>query len=305
MFSVTVVVPTRNRPGLIGDTIRALLALDYPCLEVVVADQSADDRVKDAVRAAVDGDPRVRVESTRTVGSSAARNAGMMASQADVVAYVDDDCIVTRGWLAAIVAEFADEDISAVYGRLLPYGGAARTGLEVGFKAGLRREEYAGRVPPWYIGHGGNMAFRRAALFEAGGFDLLLGAGAGFGAGEDSDMSYRLLVAGRRIVYSPEALAYHKHWKDWRAQQRMERAYGVGVGAQFAKYLRCGDYYGLVLLCTWIWQLGFRRVAAGLFKWRSAKNMYLGYCQLVYPCLGIVKSLRNPIDHGHTVYVDR
>jgi len=305
--SVTVVVPTRDRAHLVEDTVRALLALDYPSFDIVVVDQSANDATKDGVRAAANGDRRIRVESTDTVGAAAARTLGMRTSRADIVAYTDDDCIVAAGWLDAIVAEFNDPAVSAVCGRLLPYdyGKRALTGMEVGFKPTERRTEYARRVPPWYIGHGGNMAFRRADLAAIGGFDALLGAGACFGAGEDSDALYRLLAAGKHVVYSPRALAYHKHWKDWPQQRKMEHAYGIGVGAQFAKYVRCGDPYGLVLLATWIWQLGVRRVGAGLLKWRNPRVVYLGYCQLVYPWRGIAVSLRHPIDCRGRVYVER
>jgi hypothetical protein len=194
--------------------------------------------------------------------------------------------------------------VAAVYGRLLPFESGPRTGREVGFKAALQRVEFERPTPPWYIGHGGNMAFRRSVLLDLGGFDPLLGAGGVFGACEDPDIALRLLRAHRRIVYSPDALAYHKHWKDWPAQRRMERAYGIGAGAQFAKYIRCGDGYGASLLATWVWQLGVRRLGAGLLKWRSLQTMYLGYCQLVYPWLGVAMSLRYRVNRALTIYVE-
>lgn len=301
----TVVVPTRNRGELISETLRSILALDERNFRVMVVDQSTDDRTSRAVEAIANGDPRVHVERTVTVGSSAARNLGWQLAATEVVAYTDDDCIVEPDWLSRIVGEFEDPGIAAVYGRLLPYGFAGRDGTEVGFKAAGDRAEYSSRTPPWYIGHGGNMAFRRRDLLNAGGFDPLLGAGGLFGACEDPDIAYRLLAAGRTVAYSAGALAYHKHWKDWPAQRRMERAYGVGAGAQFAKYVRSGDLYGLRLFWTWTWQLGVRRVGAGLLKWRSTRPMYLGYCQLVYPWIGVVRSLRHDVDTGQMLYVAR
>lgn len=301
---ITVVIPTRNRGELISETIAALLKVDYPRFSVLVVDQSTDGRTRAAVAAASGGDPRFAVESTATVGSSAARNIGARLAATAVVAYTDDDCIVDPGWLAAIAGEFARPEVAAVYGRLVPYESEARSGTEVGFKPAGVRTEYSERVPPWYIGHGGNMSFRREALLAVGGFDPLLGAGGRFGACEDPDLAYRLLAAGRRIVYSSAALARHKHWKDWGAQKRMERAYGIGAGAQFAKYLRSGDRYGARLLLTWMWQLGVRRVGAGLIKWRSTRPMYLGYCQLVYPWIGMARSLRARVDPARMVYVE-
>lgn len=304
-LSATVVVPTRNRGELIAETLQSLLRLENPDCRIVVVDQSTDERTARAVEAVAAGDPRVHLEATDTVGSSAARNLGAAVAGTDIVAYTDDDCIVEPTWLTAILREFENPQIAAVYGRLIPYEFTSRDGTEVGFKAAEVRAEYRGRTPPWYIGHGGNMAFRRRELIDAGGFDPLLGAGGVFGACEDPDIAYRLLAMGKKVAYSAAALGYHKHWKDWPAQRRMERAYGVGAGAQFAKYVRSGDLYGLRLFWKWTWELGARRVGAGMLKWRSTRPMYLGYCQLLYPWVGVLRSLRHRIDPGRMLYVAR
>jgi len=302
--AITVVIPTRNRGALIAETIQSLRRVEYPAFAVLVVDQSTDARTREAVQAAAAGDRRFRVESTSTVGSSAARNLGAHLATTPIVAFTDDDCIVAPAWLAALAEEFETCETAAVYGRLVPYETEVRTGTEVGFKAAADRTEYERRTPPWHIGHGGNMSFRRDELLAVGGFDPLLGAGGRFGACEDPDIAYRLLAAGRRVVYSSAAVVRHKHWKDWRAQKRMERAYGIGAGAQFAKYLRAGDRYGLRLFATWFWQLGVRRVGAGLLKWRSTRPMYLGYCQLVYPWIGVLRSLSARVDAERMVYVE-
>jgi hypothetical protein len=58
-----------------------------------------------------------------------------------------------------------------------------------------------------------------------------------------------------------------------------------------------------MLFARWTWELGVRRVGAGVFKWKSFKPMYLGYCQLVYPWIGAFRSLRLAIDRKAKVYV--
>ncbi len=301
-LSVTLGIPTRNRGKLLYETLCSVTALDYPNLQIVVVDQSTNEETKTVVELFAREDPRIHYLPSDTVGSSAARNLAAAYSQADIIAYTDDDCIVENTWLDSLLAEFQNPRVAAVYGRLLPYEGG-RTGREVGFKDSSHRKFFDRRTCPWYIGHGGNMAFRRERLIALGGFDPTLGAGDQFGACEDSDISYRLLAANQCVVYSPLAIALHKHWKQWNAQQSMERHYGVGAGAQFAKYIRCGDRYGWKLLATWIWELGVRRVGAGLFKWRDYKVVYLGYCQLFYPWIGILSSLGCRIDKEKALYV--
>jgi GT2 family glycosyltransferase len=302
-LTVTVTIPTRNRGDLVALTLQALMRLRYPLLEILVVDQSTDEVTRQVVANACASDPRVRYYASATTGSSAARNVGMYASDTDIVAYTDDDCIVSEEWLTAILDELRDPAVAGVYGRLIPYEAKARTGTEVGLKDAPIRAEFVAKTPPWHIGHGGNMAFRRTALLALEGFDPLLGAGSLLRSGEDADIAYRLLAAKQRLVYCPGALAYHKHWKTWRDQKQMERSYGVGVGAQVAKHLRCGDLYALPMLVLWVHELGIRRLGAGLLKWHSRKVMYLGYCQLVYPWIGIWRSLRYRIDRRHVRYL--
>jgi GT2 family glycosyltransferase len=300
---ITVVVPTRNRWQIIEETISALRRLDYPNYEVQVIDQSTNALTKAVVERVARGDDRIKYRSTTTVGSSAGRNLGAHLSDADVVAYTDDDCIVMPDWLTALAREYEDPAVVAVYGRLLPYERRGRTGTEVGFKDDEERRIFRRKVAPWHVGHGGNMSFRRATLLTVGGFDPLLSAGGLLQSNEDQDIAYRLLARRECIVYCPTALAYHKHWKSWPQQKEMEHAYGIGAGAQSAKYLRCHDTFGVLLFGMWIWHMGVRRLLAGWLKWRSRRVMYLGLCQLIYPWIGLRCSLCYRIDRDRTVYV--
>ncbi len=290
---------------MVVECVRSLSALDYPDLEVLVVDQSATEETLRAVENLESADPRIRALGMPSLGASAARNLGAQVSTAEIVAYTDDDCVVDVCWVRSLVREFADPDVGAVYGRLLAADVARPTGTEVAFKPTRERGEFTGRMPPWHVGHGANVAVRRSVLLEVGGFDVMLGAGAHFEACEDADLTYRLLIAGWRAVYAGDALAYHRQWRSWRERRRTERRYGVGAGALFSKHVRMGDLYGLRLFATWSWELGVRRIGAGLIKWRDPRPIYLGYCQLVYPWLGVGRSLCWPIDRGRRVYVGR
>jgi GT2 family glycosyltransferase len=301
--SVTVVVATRGRGEMIAGVLEGLLRESYPRLQVVVVDQSIDDLTEQTVRRLSGTDGRFEYRRTDTVGVSAGRNLGIEMARGEIVAFSDDDCLIEPGWVRALVAEFADPTVVAVFGRVLPSEARDRDGTEVCFKPDPERVVHRRRVAPWYVGHGANMGFRRAALEEIGGFDPFLGAGTSFGGFDDCDVVDRLLARGQCIVYSPSAVVYHQQGRSWAARRRTERAYGMGAGAAAAKCLRCGDAWGLSFLSTWIWQLGVRRVGAGILKWRSVKVTYLGYCQLVYPFLGFVESFRLGVDPGRRLYV--
>lgn len=300
--SIAVVVPTRDRPTLLVDTLRELMRLVPGEVPILVVDQSTGPGTRELVGRLAEHDPRLRYHATSTVGVSAARSLGFQLCATDIVAYVDDDCLISEGWLDGLVAVLKGSAVAGVFGRLIPHERGPRTGIEVGLKDTGVHQEFSGHVPPWHVGHGGNMAFWCRELAAVGGFDPLLGAGGELRACEDGDIAFRLLARGKRLAYTPAAVVYHRHWKSWNAQRAMERAYGLGAGAQFAKYVRCGNLGGLRLFASWTWELGVRRVGAGLLKWHSRRVVYLGYCQLVYPTLGMLRSLRKAVDRDRVVY---
>ena len=110
--AVSVVVPTRDRPELLAATLAAIRAQDYPGRVdvLVVFDQSEPDRALEE-----QGEQRsVRVvTNVRTPGLAGARNSGILAADAELVAFCDDDDVWHPGKLRA-QAEALHADPSAV-----------------------------------------------------------------------------------------------------------------------------------------------------------------------------------------------
>jgi len=55
-------------------------------------------------------------------------------------------------------------------------------------------------------------------------------------------MIHRLLRAGERIVYAPNAVIRHRSWRSAPQNRRLSRAYGIGAGGYFAKHSLAGDW---------------------------------------------------------------
>lgn len=88
--SVSVVIPTRNRPLLVVRAVRSVLAQTHPVKEVVVVIDGADDATVEALEAV--GDARLRwIVLQERGGSNHARNAGAQSSSSDWIAFLDDD----------------------------------------------------------------------------------------------------------------------------------------------------------------------------------------------------------------------
>ncbi|MEA2458524.1 MAG: hypothetical protein QOC95_1496 [Thermoleophilaceae bacterium] len=184
----------------------------------------------------------------RRPGSSWARNRAIDEARHELVAFIDDDCVADRQWLAAILEPFADAGVDAVTGGVL----GRRVDLEIPmliderypFHRGWERQRYAGTTgtvdspfDAWRAGTGASMAFRSSILGLTGGFDPALGAGTRPGGIDDLDLFRRLLAKGGTIAYQPEALVLHDHPETLRGLRRMLIRYAVCQGAQLAKIL--------------------------------------------------------------------
>ena len=174
-----------------------------------------------------------KVVATAPLGLSRARNRGLAAAAAPVVAFVDDDELVDGGWAGALLAALEPGGAAAAFGPVEPLDDR---GLPYCHLPPGAPRAFGGRVvPPWVVGTGGNMAFDRDVLRQLGGFDVRLGAGAEGRSAEESDMIVRLLRAGHRIVWVPEMGVYHPT-KDEREQLASRFPYGFGMGRVVRKH---------------------------------------------------------------------
>jgi GT2 family glycosyltransferase len=139
-------------------------------------------------------DVTLRVLRIDERGVSAKRNAGWQAAAAPLVAFTDDDCEPSVGWLSAMV-KAADDDHALVAGPVAPHpedkgviGLWART---------VTQSTDAGFYP------GCNLLFRRSALERVEGFDPVLQAG------EDTDLAWRVIEDGGPAAWAEDGLVWH------------------------------------------------------------------------------------------------
>jgi hypothetical protein len=161
-------------------------------------------------------------------GQAYARNRGLAAARSELVAFVDDDAVVDRGWVGGLLGALARPEAPAgVFG---PIAARDERGLPDGRHDGggsFRTIERG--TPPWRVGSGGNMAFRRDALLAVGGFDPLFGAGSVSRSAEETELIHRLLESGRTLASSPDPVVYRPidTEAEWlRSSHR--HAYGLG-----------------------------------------------------------------------------
>lgn len=227
--AVSVVITTIGRPERLAACLESLARCDPAPGEVVVVDQSSDDRTS----AVADRFIAAGVRSVRCSerGVSRGRNAGLEAAGLDVVAMTDDDCTVASDWAGAIWRLMRGYPRRIVTGRVLAAGDPRHVPST---NHATRPRDYTGERQCGVL-YTNNAAFPREELLELGGFDERLTAA------EDNDVCYRWLRSGRELWFRPELVVRHHAWRSAAEMQALYRFYWRAQGALYAKHLRDGD----------------------------------------------------------------
>ncbi len=254
---VTVAVCTRDRPEDLRACLDALMRLPDDGQEILVIDNCPACDATERLVATYD---RVRYVREDRPGLDVARNRALRQARGAVVAFTDDDAMPDPGWLRALLSGFGDPQVLCVTGLTLAaeleteaqewferLGGFGRGYTCTVFDARTHNPLVAGRV-----GAGVNMALRRTVIQEVGFFDEALDAGTPTRSGGDHDLFTRILAAGYRIVYEPEALSRHRHRRTWEELRDTLYGYGVGVYAAWTRSLLADREIG-VLAVAWGW----------------------------------------------------
>lgn len=199
---VSVVLATHERPERLARQLEALRAqtLENDRYEVIVVDDASGPATQSVLESAQAGDGLALKVIHRTVsgGPAAARNEGWRAARGEFIAFTDDDCEATPGWLAAGLAALRDSPGAFVQGPTAPIPGEWD---EYGPFSHTMRVNECG---PGF--ETANIFYPRDLLERLGGFDEETYSGPG---GEDTDLAWKAIESGVEPVWAPEALMHH------------------------------------------------------------------------------------------------
>jgi GT2 family glycosyltransferase len=222
---ISVVVPAYNAEATLGACLDSLKRVDYSDCEVMVVDDGSTDRTAEIARGA-----GVKMLSIEHRGLGAARNAGIEAADGEIVAFIDADAAADRDWLYHLVETIRRRGAAAAGGANFPPAPTSIVKAAIAAAPGQPREVRASDDSLAQL-CGCNMAIVKAQLQSLGGFDPVFTA-----AGDDVDISWRLLKSGATLAYAPGAVVVHDRRGSVGGYLAQQVGYGEGEALLARKY---------------------------------------------------------------------
>jgi GT2 family glycosyltransferase len=207
--SVVVCTYNDDRLPLLRETLAGVARQVPACHEVVLV---VDHNPALAERLRHEQHDAVVVESSGPKGLSGARNTGIATATGDIVVFLDDDAVPRAGWLAGLLAPFADPTIGVV-------GGHAEPAWEGGGRPGWFPPELDWVVGCSFVGQqhgdvrnpiGCSMAVRAETFAAVGGFATELGRVNALPLGcEETELGIRVNRSGKRVVLVVDCVVDH------------------------------------------------------------------------------------------------
>lgn len=211
---ISLVICTYNRCKYLPAAFQSIVQQDFPkeLYELIVVDNASTDQTADIANSFINANTTMhaRYVFEKKKGLSSARNRGMREAKADIIAYVDDDVILSENYLRSVV-NFFDEHPNAVGagGRVVPkYESEEPKWMSKYLKGFVGELNYGNEIKkftaPMKYPAGANMIYKKNVLHQAGGFNDELKF-----RSDDKYIFYEVKNISDEIYYLPDAWLYH------------------------------------------------------------------------------------------------
>ncbi len=217
-LKISIVIPSWNGINLLKECLNSIFVLaEFKGgeNEILVIDDGSTDGTFEFVK---QNYPNVRIiHNEKNMGFGYTCNRGVKEAKNELIVLINNDILMTEGFLEPLKEHFKDESIFSVTPKL--YGWDRKTfkwGMHIGhFKNGYISLWNEADTPdgegiynssPTIFAIGGAMVFRKSDFLWLGGFDEIYRPN----CWEDIDISYRAWKRGLRVIYEPRSLMYHK-----------------------------------------------------------------------------------------------
>ena len=206
---VSIMIPAHNEEGVIENTVRNILSLDYPNFEIILIDDRSTDNTASVIKELENNEDKVKCiirQEGAFPGKSAVLNDALMIAKGEAILVFDADATVEPDFLNKLIPNLEPEDVGAVQARKIIRN------KDVNLLTRCQNNEYSmdtylqvcrDAVKGAVELRGNGELIKRKALDDIGGWN-------NYTITDDLDMSTRLHIKGWDIRFCPEARVYEE-----------------------------------------------------------------------------------------------
>ncbi len=114
-YSVSVIMPTYNRPRIIREAIQSVITQEFKDFELIIVNDGGDESVESTIKQFADS--RIRYLRISHSGLAGALNAGLRLAKGEYISYLDDDDIYYPNHLSTLLGVASDRNKDFVYSK--------------------------------------------------------------------------------------------------------------------------------------------------------------------------------------------
>ena len=282
---VSIIVCTYNRERYILRNLESFLnqTAKPSDFEVVIINNNSPDNTDQICNSFIDKHPELNwvyvIEKNQ--GHTFARNRGIQESNADIVAFIDDDAFVRPQYVENII-KFFDEhkNVDVIGGKIIPVyeSGQEPKWMTPYLLTLMAAQDYGEQVKEFHprkFPIGANMVYRKSVFDKIGLFNVELGRrGDGLEGGDEKDVIHRLRQIGGKIFYEPRVIVDHIIGEH-REKMDYIKAMGIGVGTSERTRIKEEG-------TSW----AIKKVIEESFKWGATFLLFCYYLLTLKPIKG-------------------
>jgi len=278
----SLIVCTYNRISDLNNCLNSLKALQYDDYEIIIIDQS------DIINHELQYSNTVTYIHIKDIGLSHARNLALKIASGEYICLVDDDATYDVNYLlnaSKVIDKYPN--LGVLSGRIIdPNDG------RLGVKGMMKENEYKIRTTQEVF----SFCMSACCIIKADiaimeKFDERFGVGAQYGAGEETDIIWRIIYKGYSILYTPSLKVYHRIYKKDKLDLEKVKKYNMAFGALYAKHFL---YYRKIAIFMFVFSLFKSFIGCALFIFNDKLRTYY-LSSLIYKLYGFKKFITTSV----------